>query len=257
MGYTQEQLESLRDDYRDVRQRCDRLVERCVMAQFRTDKAREYARHGLSRRLGVLVHCLERVFARLPPNTTKPPDAAEILDVTVFLQAFVFNVFGCIDNLAHVWVNEKVVLDKDGKALPDRWVGFRKDNKIVLESLPPTFREYLADLEPWFDQLENMRHALAHRIPLYIPPYVIPDDKLTEYHAIGTGVWEAIKLRDYGEADRLEKKQSALTSFEPFATHSFEENAPVVFFHRQMMSDYDYVEEISRRLLEELGHVQV
>lgn len=68
---------------------------------------------------------------------------------------------------------------------------------------------------------------------------------------------EAIKLRDYGEADRLEKKQSALTSFEPVAPHSFEENAPVVFFHRQMMSDYDYVEEISRRLLEELGHVQV
>ena len=254
MGYTQEQLDGLRDDHRDARQRCGLLVEHFVTAKFRTDKAREYAQHGLSRRLKILVHCLEGVFTRLPPDTTEPPDATEILDATVFLQAFVFNVFGCVDNLAHIWVNEKDVTDKGGKALPDRWVGFRMANKIVRKSLSPAFRKYLSDLEPWFDHLDNMRNALAHRIPPYIPPYFVPDNELDKYRSIGVEIWEAMKLRDYGNVNKLEKEQRALTSFEPVTTHSFEENAPVVPFHLQMMKDYDTVDNIGWRLLKELRH---
>ena len=252
MSYTKEQLEHLWDAYCEVRQRRQQLLERYVIKQFKSDKSREYAQQGFSRRLRMLMHCIDGVFTRLPPNTQEPPKPDDLLDGTVYLQAFVFNAFGCIDNLAHIWVNEKGVTDQKGNPLPNKRVGFRKDNHIVLRSLSPPFREYLISLEPWLGHLENMRHALAHRIPLYIPPYFVPDDNLTEYHAIGAASDQASRRRDYDEVEKLEGKQRALTTFQPVATHSFEEGAPVELIHPQMIADYNTVEEIAQKLLEEL-----
>ena len=253
MSYTKEQLEELRTAYRSVCERRDQLVAIYVTKAFRNDKSREYSKHGFSRRLRMLMHCIDRVFAQLPPDTVQPPNHDDVLDATVYLQAFVFNAFACIDNLAHIWVHENGVKDKKGKPLPDRWVGFGKRNKLVLESLTPAFRDYLTVLEPWCAHLVNTRHALAHRIPLYIPPYYVSDDKLNEYHTIGARIYEALKRRDYEEVGKLEDEQRRLKTFEPVATHSFPENAPIVFFHFQMISDYNTVEEIARKMVEELG----
>ena len=252
MGYTQEQLNDLRNAYLNLQERRDALVERYVGTPFRTDKSREYAHHGLSRRLRVLVHCIERVFARLPPDIKKPPNRQDILDATVYLQAFVFNVFGSIDDLAHIWVNERDVTDGTGRPLPDRSVGLRKGNKLVRESLSPEFRTYLEGLEPWLQHLDNKRHALAHRIPLYIPPYCVPPDKLAEYRDTELRIDEARRLGDHIEVGRLEEEQKALTRFEPVATHSFIEKAPTELFHFQIICDYNTVEEIAERLLAEL-----
>jgi hypothetical protein len=41
------------------------------------------------------------------------------------IQAFVFNVFGSIDNLAWIWVQEKSLAKEDGSAIPSAWVGLR------------------------------------------------------------------------------------------------------------------------------------
>jgi hypothetical protein len=41
----------------------------------------------------------------------------------------------------------------------------------VRTSLSQEFQDYLKALEAW--HLADLRQALAHRIPLYIPPYVI------------------------------------------------------------------------------------
>ncbi len=252
MGYTQEQLDDLWTAYFNLQPRCDELVQRCVTKPFKTYKSREYATHGLSRRLGILMHCIERVFTRLPPETKEPPVSGDRLDATVYLQAFVFNVFGCVDNLAHVWVNERNVRDRGGRSLRDRAVGFRKSNEIVRESLTPALLEHLTHLDNWFVHLENMRHALAHRIPLYIPPYYVPDDKLNEYYAMDERIHEARKRRDYDELEKLKNQQGALTRFEPITTHSFSENSPAVFLHSQMIMDYNVVGELASRVLKEL-----
>ncbi len=252
MGYTPKQLEGLWTAYSNLQQRRDVLVQQCVTRPFKTDKSREYACQGLSRRLRILTHCIERVFARLPPHMKEPPDRQDILDATIYLQAFVFNLFGSIDDLAHIWVNERNVTDDGGGPLPNRCVGLRKGDKIVRKSLSPEFTTYLTSLEPWLQHLDNKRHALAHRIPLYIPPYRIPPDKLKEYDAIELLIDEARRRGDHVEVRRLEKEQRTLTKFEPDATHSFIEKAPAEFFHFQIICDYNTVEELAEKLLAEL-----
>ena len=82
-------------------------------------------------------------------------------------------MFGCADNLAWLWVEEKGVTKPDGSPLPANSVGLGTKYKPVRDSFSQAFRDYLTAKQPWFTQLENYRHALAHRIPLYIPPYRI------------------------------------------------------------------------------------
>src|SRR5712671_1522714 len=88
----------------------------------------------------------------------------------ICIQAFTFNAFACLDNLAWIWVCEKKLTTEQGDPIPAGKVGLGKKCKLVRRSLPADIRKYLKSLDAWFDHLENFRHALAHRIPLYIPP---------------------------------------------------------------------------------------
>ena len=198
-----------------------------------------------------MTRCIVKVFEVLPPDSDDVPEADVLHDVTVQLQAFAFNTFGCLDNLAHIWVLEKDVKKKNGDPLPLQWIGFGGDNKAVRESLPDTFVEYLSEIRHWYQNLENFRHALAHRIPLYIPPGFLAEDQVIEYSDIQARINKAVRQRDYGTADKLEDEQAALLSFHPIATHSFGENASIVYFHAQMLSDIGTVQEIASKLLPE------
>ena len=198
-----------------------------------------------------MTRCIVKVFEVLPPNSDDVPEPDVLHDVTVHLQAFAFNTFGCLDNLAHIWVLEKDVRKKSGDPLPVQWIGFGAGNKEVRASLPDGFVEYLSEIRGWYRNLENFRHALAHRIPLYIPPGFLTEDQVTKYNDIQARINEAVQQVDHDAADKLEDEQVALLSFHPIATHSFGENASIVYFHAQMLSDIGTVQEIASRLLPE------
>jgi len=44
-----------------------------------------------------------------------------------------------------------------------------------------------------------------------------------------------------------------LGRFRPWVQHSFEEKAKPVVFHAQMLSDFNTVDELSRKMLDELA----
>ena len=68
--------------------------------------------------------------------------------------------------------------------------------------------------------LISFRDSLAHRIPLYIPPYVI-DEAAAEQHKVLDGAAVAAALAgDQAEYDRLRDEQRALGRFRPWMTHS-------------------------------------
>ncbi len=254
MIYSKENLDKLSEECAVVREKCQRVISSYVLGDFKNSRAREFATHGLPRRVGLLAHCIESVFANLPPDATEPPPNDVILDTTVCLQSFVFNVFGCVDNLAHIWVREKELTGKNGKPLKDTEIGLIGTKyKPVLDTLSKDFVDYLKRQEPWFEQVRNFRHALAHRIPLYIPPYYVPDEKLQEYEEIGRRIDEAVQQRNYGEVDQLQDQQNLLTLFCPVATHSFSEKSKLMYFHARMIEDFNLVEEIAQKLLQELG----
>jgi hypothetical protein len=63
---------------------------------------------------------------------------------------------------------------------------------------------------------------------------------------------EAIKRHDFAEYDRLSMEQLKPGKFRPWVQHSFEEGATPIVFHAQMLADFKTVDEIGRKMLEEL-----
>jgi hypothetical protein len=122
------------------------------------------------------------VFSIVPPDRKGIPTASEISDLTINIQAFLVNIFGCIDNLGWIWAQEKGLTKEDGSALPNNWIGLGAKNKSVRESFSLSFQSYLKKIDPWFEGMVDFRHALAHRISPYIPPHTVkrPMKPLTE-----------------------------------------------------------------------------
>lgn len=252
MNYSDEQLNQICADYEELRRKKTSLMESYILRQYRDQRVGEYARHGFCRRIQIMAHCIEGVFARLPPNRDELPAEESVRDATVYLQAFVFNTFGSMDNLAHIWVSEKEVTRANGKALSRMEIGFGNKYVSVMESLPVEFRQHLVDNEAWLEYLADFRHALSHRIPLYIPPSLVTDDKVEEYRKMDAEIHEAIRRQEFAEVEKLEEAQHKLISFLPVTTHSFAEQAKFVYFHRQMLTDFNMVEEVGVRMLRAL-----
>jgi hypothetical protein len=226
------------------------LRERFLIRTYNSDRAQEHARHGFSRRLGTLVRAIDLVFETLAPKREDIPERDEVISATIAIQSFVLNTFGCLDNLAWIWVYEKNVKAKDGKELDPKKVGL--GSRDVRRSFTNEFRAYLDSRQDWFEFLKDFRDSLAHRIPLYIPPYIVTPETVEEYNRLEKAIGEAIRLRKYDEHDRLRLEQDKLGRFRPWMTHSRFEEAPSVVFHTQMLADFVTVDEFGRTMLEEL-----
>ena len=125
--------------------------------------------------------------------------------------------------------------------------------KYLRGTFSAEFQQHLTGLNDWFDHLEEWRHALAHRIPPYIPPYSIPKDKEALYRQLEDRKIEPMKCGDFAECKRLKAEQDALATFLPEMRHSFEEQSGAVSFHPQLLSDFLTIEGLAQRMLEELN----
>lgn len=228
----------------------DELLTDLILFEYRNQTAREFMTHGLGRRLRLLKHCAERVFEAVPMEECTPSGEA-LLDATAFLQTFVINTFGAIDNMAHIWCHEADVRDERGRAIPREKIGLRPRNRAVRGSLSPDFRAYLAGTDEWFAYLEDYRHALAHRIPLYIPPRLLNPAAQSEHSRIQ----EAMDRSLHEDRERyfaLLAEQERLGVFDPWMMHSYGEGARPMRFHAQIVCDFATTVEIGEHLLREL-----
>lgn len=252
MPFSREQLDEIEREYVTIAQKHLELMSGYLNRIYCNPRAREYATHGFMRRVKTLTRCIQNVFEILPPDRVTIPTTEELSDSAINIQAFVFNVFGCADNLAWIYVFEKGVLNTNGSELRPNQVGLRVGNARVRESFSPEFRNYLAGLDAWFEYQENFRHALAHRIPLYIPPYVVHPDNEAAYQSLEERMTSALNLRDVPEYDRLSAEQEGLGVFSPRMTHSFAEARGTIMFHSQLIADFNTIDELGRMMLQEL-----
>lgn len=94
--------------------------------------------------------------------------------------------------------------------------------------------------------------TLAHRIPLYIPPYVVPKPNAQKYNELEKAKWEEPARSDPIEYKKVKAEQLALCQFVPGMMHSIFAESPQVEFHSQLLNDYVTIDEYGRTLLQEL-----
>jgi hypothetical protein len=251
--YATHQLADLQDGYSTVNPAYERLLAEYLSLRLSNEAAYEYAQHGFVRRLGTLKRCIENVYSLYPPERSDKPARGECLDLAINLQSFVFNTFGCIDNLAWVWVKEKDVRDKQRHPLRAQQIGLRSGCTAVRNTFSLQFRDYLTSRDDWFAHLEDYRHALAHRIPLYVVPYTLSPAKLDEHNELERRKNEAHSKRDYDLWLRLDGEQEALGTFTPSMMHSFLQGGLPVAFHPQVLADWNTVVEMADKFRAELN----
>ena len=166
----------------------------------------------------------------------------------ICIQAFTFNAFACLDNLAWIWVCEKKLTTEQGDPIPAGKVGLGKKCKLVRRSLPADIRKYLKSLDAWFDHLENFRHALAHRIPLYIPPCMVAEKDLAAYQLLDAQKAKARRRGNDRKYAQLDARQKALTRYQPEMVHSFTDGSKRVVFHPQLLSDFKTICELGLKM---------
>lgn len=253
MLYSEKHVKDLQDGLAELRAKYEELLVGFVGRKYSNPRAQEHASQGFARRLNILKRSIENVFDILPPERVDVPERDEITDATINIHAFLFNVFGSLDNLAWIWVLERGVLVAKGKPLRHSQVGLGSKCEAVRESFRQEFKDYLQTLDRWFNGMESFRHALAHRIPLYIPPFTVDPKKVDEYHRLDALKADAVRRLDFTENDRLSVEQMKLAKFSPLYAHSFEERSPQVAFHAQLLADFATVHELGRRMIVELG----
>lgn len=248
MFFAQESIASMAADFAALSGRKDEVLDAFLSRKYAMPRAKEFAEHGVSRRLITMVHCIERVFKAIPPEREQRPSKDELAEAVVNIQAFTFNTFACLDNLAWIWVCEKRLTTDKGEPVPPAFIGLRRKCKIVRRSLPSEFRDHLKTLDPWFSHLENFRHSLAHRIPLYIPPYVVTEADFATYQMLERQKRKAGRQGNQARYEQLDKAQKALVKFQPEMMHSAADNSPRVVFHPQLLSDFKTVCELGIKL---------
>lgn len=251
-AFSEETIQEMADSYETVMRQHEEIQMTFIRQTFRHEGAKESAHQGFLRRLSMMKHCVQTVFVSLPPERESLPTKNNLNDASMALHAFVINVFGCVDNLATILVKELPITKADGLDLPKREVGLRQLNATVRGAISDEFRTYLESIDEWFGYLESYRHSLAHRVPLYIAPFMITDEDRPEYDRLETEMALASQQRDYVGWDQLDKQQEQLGLFRPIMSHSPSEPLNHVYFHPQMICDYNTIAELSNRVLREI-----
>lgn len=223
----------------------NRVLLSYTSLKFTNPKTHEHASHGFARRLKTLKRSIENIWAICPPEQSRKLTSDELTDLEINLQGFVFNTYGCFDNLAWIWV-----IEKNHSSLKKHEIGFFSHKLVRL--FPDDFQTYVKNLDPWFKHLKSYRDALAHRIPLYVPPLGLSKIEEAEYKRLETAKIEALKSYRWEDFEKLTSVQDKLGKFTPLMMHSYNEEAPSVIFHVQVITDWMTEVQFSEKFLLEL-----
>jgi len=250
MPYSEEQISELAREYEKVYSGLRELLDKTVLVgrEVENDGAREYLLHGAARRLGVIKKTIENVFHLFPPELERPLARESIYDVQINIHAHVINVSGIFDNWAWAFVLRHGLLEEVGGK---HGVGMFKQN--TKQALPPVLTEYIDNkLERWHEEyLKSYRDALAHRIPLYIPPANYTELESERHNELDDEIFKSITDHDFETTKKLENEQDGLGSPSFVFLHSFNEN-PIkpILFHRQLLADANTVVKYGALLMD-------
>jgi hypothetical protein len=251
MEYNPAQIKQLERDYALAVAKLTSLRTELTRAGFSLSnaKAREFLHHGACRRLKTIRKCLENVYAICPVSRINKLNDDELSNIQINLHAFMVNVHGLLDNAAWVYVFENSLENSIGRGR----FGVDLFKSETQKHLPSKVSSYLTTdkIRSWHsDYAKNYRDALAHRIPLYVPPARMTDAEMVRDNEIDDESMRAIMAKDFDLADKLEAERATIGKICPAFIHSFSESkAPLaVLFHAQMIADSNTCIEILEQL---------
>jgi hypothetical protein len=219
------------------------------------ERARDYLSHGVGRRLSVLGASLDQIFDLFPPSRIAPLPHELATALQIHLHAFVINLNGVFDSWAWAFVLRHDLFGRL-KGRRENVGMFRPQTQRLL---PEALRHFLESdaIRAWHSRyLKGYRDALAHRIPLYIPPAVYSAEDAERYRQLDAETVEAIGQRDWERVDALREQQDAIGSACYHFLHEYSpsEDARPVQLHPQVLSDSATVVEFGNRFYS-LWHV--
>jgi len=247
--FTAAQAQSFKEQHRDISIGLLHLHAGFMAeaAKLTPEQGREYLRYGVARRLYLMVVTLGNIYRVFPPDRAETLTIAQVADVQINLQAYVINLAGCFDCMAWAFVLRH--------ALP-----VRKPNGVGLfltrtsQFLPKALQDYLSapEMREWQQRyLKDYRDALAHRIPLFIPPAQMTPDEHMRYRELEAAKIEALMHLDMNRSDALAAEQAAIGSPSFMFAHSVETENPSrpVWLHPQILSDAVGLTQFARLFL--------
>ena len=252
MTYTQEQIDHIEQEYYKNLHGLQQLMMDTVVAGQSSshERVREHLMHGVSRRIKVMEKSIRNIFQQFPLETVRPLSNEILSDVQINLHAFMINLYGIFDNWAWAFVFKHNLLQE---------IGDRKNvglfNQIAKRYLPEPLKDYVSkdSIKNWHDSyLKSFRDALAHRIPLYIPPAEFTYEDGAKYNELEAKKMELIKSHDWGQLEELEKKQANIGNPSFCFLHSYnaDEASIPILLHPQLLSDSASVVEFGNLFLE-------
>lgn len=231
--YSPEQARRLREQFVGVNEDLVRTYLKTIVfgqSRLQAQDARKYMVQGVARRLASIRHSLARIFEAFPPEAVSPLGRERLEEVNIHLQAFVLHVNALQDNFAWAFVHEYgLQLDRHDVSL------FRKPLK---RRLPQAIRTYLGrqDVSNWRTQYStDFRDALAHRIPLYVPPSQLTRVEGERAAELQRNFNEAGERGDWEALIAAQEALNALGEACPYFLH--DASGQQLILHPQILSD--------------------
>jgi hypothetical protein len=228
-------------DFHDV------MLENVGQASKQPNKeVRDYLNYGVGRRLNIIHRSMQRIYELFPPSQEEALPKESIHEVQIYLQAFVINVSGIFDNWAWAFILRHHLLESIGGK-----IGVGMFLPKTQQCLPAILKDYVTT-EPrvsWHKiYMKDYRDALAHRIPLYVPPSSIPTEDVESYKQMELLKQKLYDAADWDELERVSDGQDALGKAYPVFLKEFSDrpDGQPIPFHPQLNSDGALVIEFAR-----------
>lgn len=236
MPYTEEAVREIESHWHSLSSDLHELQLCAIRTENSTTniEVKKHLTYGIGRRLKIINASLHNIFSTYPPNHNEKLSPIDLDNLNINLHAFLINICGIFDNFAWVFVYEHgltcLIENKYNVGL------FNKNTKIFL---PENLKKYLSEQTTikWHrEHLKAYRDALAHSIPLYIPPIIFSKNDVQLYSDLNIEINSAIKNHDWDAVDQLQSKQSKLgQNCDIFLTDA--SNIKPVYLHSQLIND--------------------